>query len=36
MTDDMIKTKLKERAGPEKAAEVDAMTFGEIKKWVKI
>ena len=34
MTDDMLKTKLKERAGPEKAAEVDAMKFGEIKKSV--
>ncbi|CAD6565715.1 MAG: hypothetical protein ASARMPREDX12_006735 [Alectoria sarmentosa] len=30
-TDDSIKMKLKERVGPEKADEVDAMTFGEIK-----
>ncbi|CAD6568943.1 MAG: hypothetical protein ASARMPRED_002230 [Alectoria sarmentosa] len=30
-TDDSIRMKLKERVGPEKADEVDAMTFGEIK-----
>lgn len=29
-TEDGLKMKLKERAGPEKAAEVDAMVFGTI------
>lgn len=31
-TDDALKTKLKERAGPEREQEVDAMVFGTIGK----